>query len=177
MFTGAPVPSSLCNLSFGVHPNSVNYCQLFKCWQTLESTPPSTPRLPGWGSRQSPEHVGPAVRVVAPHLQAYAEDGVHAQDVGRVQPHALQLPDLLQLLLHFQLHCARKTVVIVSVRGGGRKEEGSKCCHARAKGDSGRPWHWVPQWQVPVGHHAKSTVRRPQTLVTPALWLQDLDGS
>lgn len=59
-------------------------------------------RVADWaGSCHVPEHVWPAVRVVASHLQAHAEDGVHAQDVGCVQPQALQLPDLLQFLLHF----------------------------------------------------------------------------
>lgn len=80
----------------------------------------------------------PAVWVVASHLQAYAEDGIHAQDVGGVQPDPLQLPDLLQFLLHFQFHCARKTFINVMVQEGARKgdrkdeKERMGCC-ARAK--------------------------------------------
>lgn len=66
--------------------------------------PPHQQAVPGlrdWGSGHTPEHVWPAVRVVAAHLQADTEDGIHAQDVGCVQPYPLQLPDLLQFLLHF----------------------------------------------------------------------------
>lgn len=70
----------------------------------LPALPRNRQAVPGlwdWGSGHTPEHVWPAVRVVAAHLQADTEDGIHAQDVGCVQPYPLQLPDLLQFLLHF----------------------------------------------------------------------------
>lgn len=77
--------------------------------QTLESVPSLPPQafqgrvcaVRGGEYHHAPEHVWPAVRVVASHLQAYAENGIHAQDVGCVQPHPLHLPHLLQFLLHF----------------------------------------------------------------------------
>lgn len=48
----------------------------------------------------SPEDVRPAVVVVAAHLQPHVQDGVHAQHVGRVQPHSgLRPGHLLQPLL------------------------------------------------------------------------------
>lgn len=82
----------------------------------------------------------PAVRVVAPHLQAYAEDGIHAQDVGCVQPDPLQLPDLFQFLFHFEFHCARETVITIMVQGGDRKgerkdgkERMGRCARAKGK--------------------------------------------
>ena len=74
---------------------------------SFHAVPPSPPswqagaRPVGRGSHHTPEHMWPAVGVVAAHLQADTEDGVHAQDVGCVQPHPRQLPDLLQFLLHF----------------------------------------------------------------------------
>lgn len=73
------------------------------------------------GDHHAPEHMGPAVRVVASHLQAYTEDGVHAQDVGGVQPDPLQLPDLLQFLLYLQFHCAGKTFINVMVQDKARE--------------------------------------------------------
>lgn len=52
-----------------------------------------------WGV-VSPEHVRPAVVVVAAHLQSNVQDGVHAQDVRRVEADGLRTRDLLQPLLH-----------------------------------------------------------------------------
>lgn len=53
-----------------------------------------------WGV-VSPEHVRPAVEVVAAHLQSNIQDGVHTQDVCRVEADALRTGNLLQPLLHW----------------------------------------------------------------------------
>lgn len=42
-----------------------------------------------------PEDMGPAVLIVAAHLQPHVEDGVHAEDVGCVETHPLRPGHLL----------------------------------------------------------------------------------
>lgn len=51
-----------------------------------------------------PEHVRPAIGIMAAHFQAHIEYSVHAEHMGRVQPYALTAAHLFEFLFNTLLN-------------------------------------------------------------------------